>query len=40
MKFSGPRMFFHHPLLSLLHFMDKWRKAPDFVKKEERTSFR
>ena len=28
MRFSGPRMFFHHPLLAVAHLLDKRRQAP------------
>jgi hypothetical protein len=28
MRYAGPRMFFRHPGLSLLHFLDQFRKAP------------
>ena len=28
MRYSGPRMVFRHPILSLYHLLDKGRKAP------------
>jgi hypothetical protein len=28
MRFAGPQMLCHHPLLSLLHWIDGFRKAP------------
>jgi hypothetical protein len=28
MRFSGPRMFFHHPLLAIAHLLDKRRQFP------------
>jgi len=28
MRFSGPRMLFHHPLMALRHLLDSRRKAP------------
>jgi len=28
MRFSGPRMLWRHPLLALLHMIDRMRKAP------------
>ena len=28
MRYAGPRMIFRHPYLSLMHFLDKFRKAP------------
>ncbi len=28
MRYSGPRMLWHHPLLSLLHMLDKLRRVP------------
>ena len=28
MKYSGPRMTYHHPLLAMLHFIDGFRKEP------------
>ncbi|MEJ2402950.1 MAG: nitrous oxide-stimulated promoter family protein [Candidatus Thiodiazotropha sp.] len=28
MRYSGPKMLFRHPLLSLYHLIDKFRKAP------------
>lgn len=27
MRYSGPRMIWRHPWLSLLHVLDKWRKV-------------
>ena len=28
MRYSGPRMLLRHPMLSLLHLLDKFRKVP------------
>jgi len=28
MRYAGPRMSYRHPGLSLLHFLDRFRKAP------------
>jgi hypothetical protein len=28
MRYSGPRMLFRHPILSLRHLVDKFRKVP------------
>ena len=28
MRFAGPRMIWHHPILSLRHWLDGFRKAP------------
>ncbi len=28
MRYAGPRMIWKHPLLSLRHWIDSWRKAP------------
>ena len=36
MRYSGPRMLFRYPLLSLRHLMDTFRKAPSLGKKSNR----
>ena len=28
MRYAGPRMLFRHPILSLRHLLDNWRKVP------------
>jgi hypothetical protein len=28
MRYAGPRMLWHHPILSLFHWLDGYRKAP------------
>lgn len=28
MRYGGPKMLWHHPILSLYHFIDSYRKAP------------
>ncbi len=28
MRYAGPRILFHHPILALLHMLDGFRKAP------------
>jgi len=38
MRYSGPRMFLPHPLLSLYHILDKRKKFPAFEKGDERAS--
>jgi hypothetical protein len=38
MRYSGPRMFLSHPLLSLYHFLDKRKKFPALEKGNERAS--
>lgn len=40
MRYSGPRMFLPHPLLSLYHFLDKRKKFPSLEKRDERPSSR
>jgi len=35
MRYSGPRMFIPHPLLSFYHFLDKWKKFPPITKSKE-----
>ncbi|MBE9564871.1 MAG: nitrous oxide-stimulated promoter family protein [Proteobacteria bacterium] len=32
MRYSGPRMIFRHPLLSLIHLLDRIREAPQLKK--------
>lgn len=34
MRFSGPRMLRHHPLLAIGHMIDGWRKEPGPRKKK------
>ena len=31
MRYSGPRMLWRHPILSLYHLLDKRREAPDLA---------
>jgi hypothetical protein len=38
MKYSGPRMLFPHPWLSLHHFLDKRKKFPLTTKNKESTA--
>lgn len=33
MQYSGPRMLFRHPILALLHLVDRIREAPRLNKK-------
>lgn len=33
MRYSGPRMLWRHPLLSLMHIIDKFRPVPEINKK-------
>jgi len=40
MRYSGPRMLFPHPLLSLYHFLDKRKKFPSIVNRNESTPVR
>jgi len=42
MRFAGPRMLFRHPLLTLSHKMDYWRKArhPRELTREQRAAAR
>jgi len=35
MQYSGPKMTYHHPILALFHFFDKFRKQTTLKKKEE-----
>jgi predicted amidophosphoribosyltransferase len=35
MRYAGPRMLLRHPLLSLYHLLDKFRKTPQFSKREK-----
>ncbi len=35
MRYSGPRMLLHHPVLALLHLFDGLRPAPSLQKKRE-----
>ncbi|MCG7955581.1 MAG: nitrous oxide-stimulated promoter family protein, partial [Candidatus Thiodiazotropha endolucinida] len=32
MRYAGPRMLLRHPLLSLYHLLDKFRKVPQLPK--------
>ncbi|MCU7906573.1 MAG: nitrous oxide-stimulated promoter family protein [Candidatus Thiodiazotropha sp. (ex Epidulcina cf. delphinae)] len=32
MRYAGPRMMLRHPILSLYHLCDKFRKAPELPK--------
>jgi hypothetical protein len=32
MRFAGPRMLLRHPLLSLMHLVDKFREVPELKK--------
>ena len=34
MRYAGPRMIWHHPLLALGHMIDGWRKEPGPKKKK------
>jgi hypothetical protein len=38
MRYSGPRMFFPHPMLSFYHFRDKRKKFPPITKNKESTA--
>ena len=29
MRYAGPRMLWHHPIMSLRHWLDAFRKAPE-----------
>ncbi|HLZ54634.1 MAG TPA: nitrous oxide-stimulated promoter family protein, partial [Verrucomicrobiae bacterium] len=29
MRYAGPRMLWQHPVLSLIHWLDGYRKAPE-----------
>lgn len=31
MRYAGPRMLARHPVLSLFHVLDKWRKVPSLA---------
>jgi len=33
MRFAGPRMLYHHPLLSLMHLLDKLHAPPSLKKR-------
>ena len=35
MRYSGPRMLFRYPLLSLWHFIDAFRKVPSLEKRSD-----
>lgn len=35
MRYSGPRLFFSHPILALLHVIDGWKQEPDRVKNKK-----
>lgn len=36
MRFAGPRMMYHHPLMALRHLLNSRRKAPDKPLKKPR----
>ncbi|WP_336817777.1 nitrous oxide-stimulated promoter family protein [Cedecea sp. MMO-103] len=36
MRWSGPRMLFHHPILTVLHLMDDRRPVPPLPEKYQR----
>ncbi|MES9862577.1 MAG: nitrous oxide-stimulated promoter family protein [Candidatus Thiodiazotropha sp. LLP2] len=38
MRYAGPRMLFRHPLMSLFHLMDKFRKAPQLSVRKKNES--
>ena len=38
MRYAGPRMTLRHPWLTLLHFADKLRRAPDPMEQRRRRS--
>jgi predicted amidophosphoribosyltransferase len=33
MRYAGPRMLWHHPWLSLMHMLDKFRAVPELNEK-------
>jgi hypothetical protein len=35
MRYSGPRMIYHHPILAIYHIADKRKKPPEKGKKEK-----
>ncbi len=37
MRYAGPRMFYRHPILSLLHFLDNRNSKDDEKKKQPET---
>lgn len=39
MRYSGPRMLFRYPLLSLRHLIDTFRKAPSLDKGSNRNNY-
>ena len=40
MRYSGPRMMWEHPIMSLRHWLDGFRRAPEIeIKKPNPTSF-
>lgn len=38
MRYSGPRMFFRHPVLTAFHFIDAHRAVPELGKTESRSA--
>ena len=40
MRYAGPRMMWEHPIMSLRHWLDGFRRAPEIkIKKPIPTSF-
>jgi len=35
MRYAGPRMMLHHPILAILHRLDGRKRAPDVKKERE-----
>jgi hypothetical protein len=35
MRYAGPRMVLRHPVLSLLHLLDGWRRVPSLPKRRD-----
>jgi|DewCreStandDraft_5_1066085.scaffolds.fasta_scaffold87067_2 hypothetical protein len=35
MRYSGPKMLFHHPLLAIMHLIDRKKEAPELRKKRQ-----
>lgn len=38
MRYAGPRMLWHHPVLAILHLRDGWKSRPERPSRESRTS--
>lgn len=36
MRYSGPKMLFHHPILAIMHLIDRKREAPKLERKTAR----